>query len=261
MLTTDLNSSASLFRPIDLVSADSAKLMNRFDVKYVVPAYKIPDILDGLPAYYRALEINGLKIMPYKTVYLDTPAYYFYRQHVVGCPVRFKVRFREYESTGVSFLEVKKRIGRWKTYKWRIGGKPSGDGRFGYEEAGFLGQHLHVTSEFLTPVLMNRFCRMTLVGTGFTERVTVDLNLSFEDLNGNNISYPHIAIVELKKQGPGSWSPIAGSIKKLQINPTGFSKYCIGVSALNDIPLKKLLNEKFLQIKRIENDYDRHYIS
>jgi len=83
------------FSKIDLASMDSVSLMNRMDSKYIVSGHRLPEILERVKPHYRLLEVEGLTCQPYETRYYDTQAYYFFRQHVTGSPIRYKVRFSE----------------------------------------------------------------------------------------------------------------------------------------------------------------------
>jgi hypothetical protein len=247
------------FSKIDLASMDSVSLMNRMDSKYIVSGHRLPEILERVKPHYRLLEVEGLTCQPYETRYYDTQAYYFFRQHVTGSPIRYKVRFREYKASGISFLEVKKRTGKWRTSKCRIGNKPLDDGKLDPEGYSFLKPFMKFRTGELTPVLLNGFTRLTLVESGFRERATIDFDLSFSDQSGNTIRFPFITIVELKRDGHSRNSPLAETMKALAVNPAGFSKYCIGISSLYDVPGKNVLKGKLCQIKKIEDEYNRYW--
>ena len=107
----------------------------------------------------------------------------------------------------------------------------------------------------LKPVLVNNFKRITLVGSSFNERVTIDYDISFSDLTGRQLKYPSAAIIELKRPGYTNNSPFTSALKALSVHPTGFSKYCFGASVLYDIPRKNILKEKHSLIKKIEDEY------
>ena len=78
-----------------------------------------------LSNHYQVLEINNMRILPYSTTYLDTSDYLFYYQHVRGEFERYKLRYRKYEATNESFLEIKKKTNKGRTIKWRIENKLS----------------------------------------------------------------------------------------------------------------------------------------
>ena len=104
-ITNILNS----FAAVSLEGMDNVRLMDRIDTKFVLPAQQILDLLELMTEKYRVLEINGHRISSYDTTYLDTPDYMFFNQHVTGRIERSKIRFRNYNSTGITFLEIKRK--------------------------------------------------------------------------------------------------------------------------------------------------------
>src|SRR5665811_828700 len=120
MLKPEIHTLLSSFVPIGLSEMDEVSLMNRVETKYVFSSGKLPDLLNRLHGNYKILEIDSIRTFPYYTTYLDTPALLFYTQQLRGKLNRHKVRYRYYESTGLSFLEIKKRTNKNRTIKWRI---------------------------------------------------------------------------------------------------------------------------------------------
>ena len=110
----------SSLNPIGLEEIGCLKLMSRFDTKYLFSVRKLSDLIDHLEGKYKVLEIGNLRVFPYHTTYMDTPDYLFYNQHVRGELGRHKIRYRIYESTGDSFLEVKKKTNKRRTIKYRL---------------------------------------------------------------------------------------------------------------------------------------------
>lgn len=243
------------FNSVRLGDMDNVKLMDRIDTKYLLPANRVPDLLRIMQERYRVLEISNSRISSYETLYLDTPDYFFFNQHVTGRTGRVKVRYRNYKSTGITFLEIKKKSKKNRTVKWRMENSLSGSS-FNEKAIEFINSHIKLRSEELKPVLSNSFKRMTFVGFNTPERITVDLDLSFSSVEGNSIGLPLISIVELKSEGLASRSPFSRIIKQFSSYPTGFSKYCIGCAMLYDLPLKNSLKPNILLINRIENEYN-----
>jgi len=258
MIIAEKDDFIKAFQTVDLGSMDRVRLMNRIDTKYILSCNRLPEILNGLSDYYRILDINDIKCMPYETTYFDTEGFYHFRQHVTGNPVRYKIRFRKYASTGISYLEIKKRIGKCRTIKWRIQNSPAAGGKFDEEADNFLSTCIKWPVSDLKPVLFNSFKRITLVESRFSERATIDFGISFSDMSGNTVHYPFISVVELKREGLGNHSHLADTMKKFCIKTSGFSKYCVGVYSLNDIPSGNVLKGKISQIKKIEDEYYRY---
>lgn len=243
------------FNSVRLEEMDKVKLMDRVDTKYLIPANRVPDLLDMMCGRYRVLEINGKRISSYCTVYLDTPDYIFFNQHVTGRPGRIKVRFRSYDSTGITYLEIKKKTKKNRTVKWRVENSLAGD-TCTESAIDFINTHVPFNSEVLKPVLINNFKRITLAGFDTPERITIDLDLSFTSPDGRSVELPLISIVELKSEGIATRSPFARLIKQISAYPTGFSKYCIGCAMLHELPMKNILKPKLLLLNRIENEYN-----
>ena len=172
-----------------------------------------------------------------------------------GGPDELRIRFRSYHSTGITFLEIKKKTKKNRTVKWRIENSLSGNccNESAFE---FINKHVHVNNEELNPVLTNSFKRITLVGFNIPERVTIDMDLFYTRPGGKTAGLPLVAIVELKSEGFAARSHFSRMIKQLSFYPTAFSKYCIGNALLYDLPMKNILKPKLLLLNRIENEYN-----
>jgi hypothetical protein len=258
---TEFSGLLAAFVPIGLSEMDKVGLMNRVDSKYVFSASRIPDLLSGLNRFYKILEINSIRSFSYNTTYLDTSDFLLFKHHVTGKLERNKVRYRQYETTGASFLEVKRKTNKSRTVKWRIKNSLPENNIYDEKALEFLKKYVALNSVVLKPVTINRFTRITLVGSDMNERVTLDYNLSFSDPAGKIAEMPYIAIAELKRESGTGNSQIAKVLKDLSVRSTGFSKYCIGTSLLYDLPRKNTLKSKLLLLKKIENEFTKHACS
>lgn len=77
-MTTDffqieIANAVNTFEKISLKEMDGVKLMNRVDVKYLVPIHLLPRLLCEAQKHYRILEINNERLCAYQTLYYDTP--------------------------------------------------------------------------------------------------------------------------------------------------------------------------------------------
>jgi hypothetical protein len=233
---------------------DNVSLMNRVETKFVFSANKLPDLLHHLSTSYRILDIELMRVFPYQTTYLDTSDLLFYTQQVRGKLNRHKVRYRRYESTGESFLEIKKKTNKNRTIKWRI--ENSSEAKFPDAEATrFIKGYLPYLLPDLHPVLINGFNRITLVGKTCNERVTLDYKLAFGLPEGKNSGFPFLAIAELKREKNTCMSPFVIVMKRMGIRSGRFSKYCMGRALIMDMPRKNLLKHNLLLINKIENEY------
>lgn len=221
------------FAPVSLEEMDSVKLMNRIDSKYITDEEVLYDILkDALKAGYRALDTEGAKINPYDSLYYDTDGLYMYYAHRNRKLVRQKVRTRTYLTTGISFLEIKRKNNKGRTKKKRIG-IPFSDfaGFSGNNEAtDYLAKHSDYTADDLEPLVETLFNRITLVNPEKTERLTIDTCLNFKNhRSGLEASLRNAVIIELKQDGRA-----ASQMKKIlldyRVKPRRVSKYCIAVT-------------------------------
>ena len=251
-----LNDILESFVSVGLEDMGTVKFMDRVEIKYVFPTRRISDLLNLMDGRYKVLEINNFKFSGYNQTYFDTPEFLFYYQHVTRRHERNKVRLRQYESTGVTFLEVKKKTMKGRTIKWRIENTLTGNASDGCAND-FIHKHIPYLKDGLKPVLESSFKRITFAGFDVPERITLDLNLSFKGEKGEIAELPFLAIAELKCNGLGCRTPFAALMKKLSVYPTGFSKYCIGSTIVNDVPHKNILKPKLMQIKKFENEYIR----
>jgi len=256
MYLSEINNVLIPFSSITLEEMDSVKLMNRFDTKYVFSIAKLPSFLKLLTENYRLLEIAGERAFLYNTIYLDTSEYLFYNQHVTGKLSRHKVRYRTYEASGATYLEVKRKTNKNRTIKWRL--RNNFDSCLIDKEASeFIQEHILTNTNNLNPVIRNRFTRSTLAGTETSERITIDYMMDFTDMNGKSIGLPYMAIVELKSETFACHSPFRSAVIKSGIYPVGFSKYCIGNSLLLDVQRKNVLKQRLLLLNKIENEYSK----
>jgi hypothetical protein len=255
MYEFDIHTLLSSFVPIALDEMDSVRLMNRVEIKYVFSAKKLPELLKHLSSGYKVLEINTIREFPYHTTYLDTPDLMFYTQQVRGKLNRHKIRYRRYESTGVSFLEIKKKTNKDRTIKWRIENYLNMHSPDNNASA-FMKKYLPYNSLDLSPVLINKFTRITLVEKEFKERITLDYNIAFSSTEGRDIKIPFLAIAEIKRDGYLSQTPFAVIMKMHGIRPNNFSKYCTGSALVRNIPRINTLKPKLLLINKIQNEYN-----
>lgn len=223
------------FETVSLDDMKKVRLMNRIDTKFVTTRDRLLSLLAMAGEQYFVQEIGGELDMPYRTLYFDTPGRTMYVEHLRGRLSRQKIRMRTYESSGLTFLEVKNKNNRGRTDKKRVVcTKDSSPDDCG----GFLDGLSHYDVGTLSPSLENRFRRITLVNRRMTERLTIDTGLRFRDsrLRGAVTVLDSLVIIELKRDGLME-SPVSRMLNMLRIHPSGFSKYCMGL-ALTDRELR-----------------------
>lgn len=252
-IVTALNS----LETISLEEIDGVRLMNRVETKYLFSASRLAELIYLLDNKYKVLEINKMRLFPYQTTYLDTPDHLFYNQHVRGKLERCKIRYRKYESTGETFLEIKKKNNKGRTIKWRIINYPV-SGSFDDTAVQFINSHILIDPADLKPNLINRFSRITLIGLESKERITLDFSLSYSGQNSEGkVIMPYLAIAELKKEGNSNHSHFHGLLKNMNIRSKGFSKYCTGISIIDKSLKQNMIKSNLLLLNKIENEYIR----
>ena len=243
---TSIERILATFDPISLSEMEGVKLMNRIDTKYAVPLSALPAILEAAQDGYYAQEINGSRIATYDTMYYDTDSLDMYIRHHDRQLVRQKIRVRQYVESDLTFLEIKRKNNKGRTKKKRISvpgfgitGDTFGDSkreRWSVED--FIAAKSRYPWSELSPHLSTRFHRITLVNKAKTERLTIDMDLVWENIvSGESKTFPELVIIELKRDGnvPSQMTQIMLSQR---LKPLKISKYCIG-TALTTPGLKK----------------------
>jgi hypothetical protein len=257
IILPELLNIASTFTPIGLKEMDEVAFMNRTDTKYVLSARHLPALLKMASEKYKMLEIDQLRNLPYLTTYFDTNENHFFWDSLRGKLNRCKVRHRVYETSGIAFLEVKFKSNKRRTIKWRIKNNWTQEQMgFNPEAVKFLSENITVDADQLKPILENKFTRFTLVNNADKERITIDFNMSFKDMNNKVEALPYIAIVELKREGLTCQSPFITLLKQFNIRESSFSKYCIGSALLYQHEYTNALKPNFLKLNKLKDDYD-----
>jgi len=115
-----MNEIVGNFRPITLAEMSGIKLMNRTDTKFVTTVERLCQLLTLARDDYRAQEVDGQRLIPYSTIYFDTPDYNMYETHQRGRVNRQKLRIRSYVDSNLNFLEVKTKDNHGRTKKKRV---------------------------------------------------------------------------------------------------------------------------------------------
>ncbi len=241
------------FEGISLTGLEETKaqLLTRQESKHLMTLRQCRDLVKALVGSYRVLEIQGTRIGRYDTMYYDTPSFLSYLQHHNGEGNRYKLRLRHYDSSGETYLEVKKKTNKGSTEKRRVKTTWSSTG-FLPEQAEFLHSALPYDCRAFHPVIMTVYNRLTLVSAGSPERLTFDTGISFHD-GQRMISYPDLVIAEIKHEKGTKNSPALQTIHAMGIRKRAFSKYCIGVSLFFERLKHNRFKQNLLVLSRIAN--------
>ena len=221
---------AESFDPIGLTEMDTVQLMSRVDTKFVFTLDKLADLLPTLKGNYFLLNVKDVLLSDYKSLYFDDKKFSSYYDHHNGKVDRFKIRYRKYVNSNLSFLEVKhKNKGRTDKSRIRVECIPES---MNDQDFKFV-KNTGVKSEKLIPSLLNNFSRITLVNKKMNERLTIDLNLTYEWKSEEKVM-KNIVIAELKQGKAMRNSPFYKLMKENQIRPLKISKYTIGMIFMHD---------------------------
>lgn len=251
LLKTGLQSLLECFQPVRLPDIESAALLNRVDTKFVFAAAQLVHMLDALRCDYYILAVEDRRIHRYRTLYFDTPAFDLYHAHVTGRADIYKVRAREYSDTRIAYLEVKHKDHKQRTEKQRLPVAQC-SGCLDEPMQSFVRSFRALAGQPLEPKFWNTFGRITLVHKTERERVTVDLDLAFDngqeriDLNG-------VAVVEVKQERYSRSSPFIETMRRMGLRPTGFSKYCYGAAQLAHQVKRNALKDKMRMVEKIQS--------
>lgn len=249
----NLENQLQLFDPITLVEMERVSLMNRTDMKFVFEINLLPVILNAIQPFYNSLEINGNRFFNYKTDYFDTNDFQMFTAHSNGKQNRFKVRYREYVGSSLSFLEVKFKNNKGRTLKSRISSWV--DNKITDPvDVGFLDNKIPFSPNQLKHSLKNEFTRITLVNKKKKERLTVDFSLSFK--KGDLFkSLPNLVIIEVKQEKIDLNSKIVQVLRKHSIRQASFSKYVSGALLLNKRLKYNQFKANMLYLNKIHKNY------
>jgi hypothetical protein len=221
------------YEGIDLQTAESVKLQDRKDTKYVLSSRLLPQLLAEVAEDYVVLEVAGQRAQRYTSVYFDTPSRSTYLEHHNGRLNRTKIRIRDYVESSLSFLELKLKDNHYRTVKSRKQ-IPFGSRQLPMEEMALLAQRWDASPEALEPVLEVGFLRIMLAHLDRGERVTIDLGLDFRLLDAAaTTSLDRSCVVEVKRLRSGGSTPMQLALRRHRIYKSPMSKYCVGMALLN----------------------------
>lgn len=226
----------------------------------------LPSILEAAKEDYFAQEIDGKRIATYDTMYYDTEDMDMYIRHHDRQLVRQKIRVRQYVDSDLTFLEIKRKNNKGRTQKKRIAvpgfdisaetpsvlkHKKRPDEPVTVEE--FIDTKSRYSWNAITPHLWTKFHRITLVNKEKTERLTIDLDLIWDNVvSGEKKTFADLVIIELKRDGnvPSRMTDI---MTDHRIHPFKISKYCIGTTLTSPNLKKNRFKKKIRLIEKMLN--------
>ncbi len=237
--------------PIYLEEMQGIKLMNRVDTKYVANRNQLAEILEMAKVDYRIQVVNDSPVNTYDSVYFDTDEVDMYIKHHNQKLRRQKIRTRRYVESELNFLEIKNKTNTGRTKKIRVAINEHDFSSFisNQDAKRFIDTEAQYNSSDLLPQLQSSFSRITLVNNEKTERLTIDTNLIFNNIQtGSSAELPHLMVIELKQDGVCS-SKMKSLLQDLRIKPVRISKYCVGMVMTNPTLKSNRFKNKIYYIK------------
>lgn len=225
-------------------------LLDRLDLKFLLPIESLISVTELLAQSYKILEVKERTSFRYETQYWDTENFDFFKDHQRGKWKRNKVRHRVYADTPLSFFELKQKF-NGRTIKLRQPSEVPG-AQLSAQEKAFLTEN-NVTHD-LIPSLCNNFKRRTFLSFDQTERITLDVDIRFTNpafLTPASLPLENLAVLEVKQLKVNRNSPILCMLKKMQLRPSSFSKYCIGLSLLHPELKANRFKEVYLTLRKM----------
>jgi hypothetical protein len=247
-MLNEIESVLNQFDKIDLEGLEKVKLLNRVDSKFIFHVNELHFILKMIKDDYSLLEINDLHSFNYETVYFDSSKFQLYHAHHNGKLNRFKIRRRHYLYNNQNFFEIKQKIKGNRTHKFRI--EKSGEGNIFSE---FEQEMLNLSGApkiDLEEKLKVNYTRLTFASKSKNERITVDLDLTFSNLNAKK-EFKGLAILEVKQGSMNRNSGVLVCLKTKKIRPLSISKYAIGIAMIESGVKKNAFKSKILQINKL----------
>ena len=245
----NLQSELNEFETITLSEMDDVKLMRRTDTKFVFNVLRLSKILEKLSRFYKVLSIDGNLIHDYKSLYFDTEDRKFYIEHHNRRVNRNKIRFREYVGSGLTFLEIKLKNNKGKTIKKRIKVDSISE-EITEKQQIYIDKIVGYPIEVSAKQWIN-FSRVTFVHKTQKERLTMDINLTFNNQKDEG-DLKNIVIAEVKQERMSRSSDFMRVAKEMSILPMRLSKYCMSTLSLNPKLKKNRFKEKSLFINKLK---------
>ena len=239
------------FEKISLHEMDAVQLQNRMDTKLIFHIDRLPFILEGMKQHYQVFEIDHGRLNPYSTVYFDDDQWKLYLLHHNEKSNRFKLRFRTYLSSNLSFFEIKYKNNKGRTVKERIK-VPEITGTIEGKAAELLAAISPVPASDFLPKLKVNYSRITFVSKEKNERVTIDINMVYSNRE-KELALNDLVIAEVKQGRASTGSPFLKIMKGQGIRPGSISKYCLGVLLLNPEVKQNNFKIKLISVNKIIN--------
>ncbi len=236
------------FSPVSLQEIECVSLMNRVDKKFILSFNDLLRIIPELEHTYAVLTIEGQRVFTYKTDYYDTPGFDMFLDHHNGKLNRYKIRQRKYIESDLEFIEIKFKNNKGQTLKKRI----KNNHIHSSDSVQLISEITPYDPHSLVRKITTYFNRFTLVDNQKTSRITIDFNLRFAEME-RNIRLENLVIFEIKQEKEYANRNIYNLLKEKSIRPCPVSKYCIGLTLMNNLPKANIFKDTLRKINRINH--------
>lgn len=230
------------FSTVSLGELDAVRLMDRAETKVLMPTSLLASVLSAISSDYRTLRIDDQPMQGYRTSYFDSASFRTYHDHHNQLGRRFKIRYRTYVESDLTFFEVKRsvhgRIVKERKRSTLPGGRIHGDDRAFASELG-------IDVDGFEPSVRVEYQRILLARFEPQERVTIDLQTTFAH-GTTSVAADGLAILEFKQPRVDRTSPAIVACRQVGLRPRRMSKYCTAVAACD----RNIRRNRFLPVFR-----------
>jgi hypothetical protein len=207
----------------------SAPVKKPHSTKYILHVKTLERLFVRAGSEYLLLKQTEESPSDIGLVYFDTADLRFFRDHIHGKLERCKVRNRIWLGQNKQMLEIWKRSNKGKMKKFKLP-MSIDNGEMPDDTGDHFQLYTGKTAKQLLATVYIGFKRIVLVSPDFTEKITIDRNISFIPAFklGKPLYLKGLAMVEIRKPESGLTSfeselKVSGAIK------LNVSKYCLGV--------------------------------
>ena len=220
-----------MFEPLGLEDLNSAGLLDRVETKYVLSVDDLADVLDAVSEQYGVLTIDEEVLHRYENQYFDTFDRALYRAHHNADVDRFKYRYRRYAGIDDVYFETKHKSNKGRMTKTRVRVPKFSKtlSREARRQVSAGGVH---SPDELIATMHGSFRRISLRSLGSVERATIDIDLEFA-MGKRNAATRSLVVAEVKQPRLDQQSPLVRALQRRGIRRTRFSKYCVGMLAVD----------------------------
>ena len=229
---------------------DSRDLLRRVDTKFLATQGSAAAVLAGLSRDYAALTVPTGNVATYRSLYFDTDDLRCFHDHRRGRRLRHKIRIRHYHERHISFLEIKTKRNDTVTDKQRLP-MTFREEWLGPAELAFLRRHVDLPVETLRPMMRIDFQRLNLLGLATAERVTIDVGITAEGLDGRRFSFGDLVVVEVKQSPFCVRTPVMRALHGAGLRESSMSKYTVATALLRPEQRRNRLLPGLREIERM----------